>query len=238
MNNIEQPNIVSREEWLKARKEHLAQEKEFTRLRDRLSENRRELPWVRVDKDYQFHGPNGVETLADLFEGNSQLIVYHFMFDPEWEVGCKSCSFLADHYTPAIVHLKQRDITMVTVSSAPLEKLEAFKKRLGWNFKWLSSHGSDFNHDYHVTFTAEDKERGTIFYNFETREGFATETPGISVFYKDHEGAIYHTYSSYSRGLDMLISAYHLLDLTPKGRNEDELSYPMEWVRHNDSYEL
>ena len=228
--------VVSREEWLAARKELLKKEKEFTQLRDQLSAERREMPWVRVEKNYVFDGPHGKVTLADLFDGRSQLIIYHFMFDPEWTEGCKSCSFLADHYNPAIVHLNHRDVSMVTISRAPLDKLLAFQKRMGWTFKWLSSFDNDFNRDYHVTFTTEELENKTANYNYDFTEFPVTEAPGISVFYKDTGGNIFHTYSSYARGLDIFIGAYNLLDVVPKGRDEDGLSYTMEWIRHHDRY--
>lgn len=234
--NIEHPRIVSREEWLASRKELLPKEKEFTHLRDQLSAERRKLPWVRVEKNYVFDGPDGKVTLADLFDGRSQLIIYHFMFDPDWSEGCKSCSLLADHYNPAIVHLRHRDVSMVTISRAPLEKLLAFRKRMGWTFKWMSSFGNDFNRDFHVTFTAEELESNTANYNYEFKPFPVTEAPGISVFFKDNDGNIFHTYSSYARGLDIFIGAYNLLDIVPKGRDEDGLSYTMEWIRHHDRY--
>jgi len=230
--------IVTQEEWIDARKKLLAKEKEFTRLRDELGEAVRSLPWTRVREDYVFHGPDGVETLADLFEGRTQLIVYHFMFDPEWEDGCKSCSLLADHYDPAIVHLQQRDVTMVMVSRAPLERFEPFKRRMGWTFKWVSSHGCDFNFDYHVSARPEEVAKGALDYNYQNDMKFGgTELPGISVFFKDDDRTIYHTYSSYARGLDRFLGVYHLLDIVPKGRDEAGLPYGMDWVRHHDRYE-
>lgn len=229
--------VVSREEWLEARKAHLAKEKDFTRLRDELSRQRRELPWVRVEKRYVFDGPGGKETLADLFGGRSQLIVYHFMFGPGWEQGCPSCSFLSDHIDGALVHLAHRDVTLVAVSRAPLSQIEAFKKRMGWRFKWVSSFGSDFNYDYHVSFTKEEMAKGKVYYNYDLREFGSEEAPGTSVFYKDGTGAIFHTYSSYARGLDMLVGAYNYLDLVPKGRDEAELPWTMAWVRHHDRYD-
>jgi predicted dithiol-disulfide oxidoreductase (DUF899 family) len=229
--------IVSHDEWLSARKELLEQEKEFTRLRDKLSQQRRELPWTKLENDYVFDGPDGKESLEDLFQSNSQLIVYHFMFDPEWSDGCKSCSLLADHYNPAVIHLKQRDVTMVTVSRAPLDKLLAFQKRMDWNFKWVSSFENDFNRDFHVTFTPNELEEGTVNYNYEQKPFPMTEAPGISVFYKDENGDIFHTYSSYARGLDLFITAYNFLDLVPKGRDEGGLPFTMDWVRHHDRYE-
>ena len=229
--------VVSHEEWTDARRELLAREKEFTRQRDELSRLRRQLPCERVEKEYVFDGPQGRETLAELFAGCSQLIIYHFMYDPEWDEGCKSCSFIADHYDPSVVHLKHRDVTMVTVSRAPLDKLLAFKKRMGWSFKWVSSLGSDFNRDFHVTFTPEEIEQNTAYYNYRSGVAFPiAEAPGISVFVKDEEGEVLHTYSSFARGLDMFIGAYHLLDITPKGRDESAFSYGMEWLRHRDRY--
>ena len=235
--NIEHPRVVSRKEWLEARKELLRKEKEFTRLRDQLSAERRELPWVKVEKDYVFDGSDGKEKLSDLFEGRRQLIVYHFMFDPEWSEGCKSCSLLADHYNPAIVHLNHRDVSMVTISRAPLDKLLAFQKRMGWTFKWVSSFGNDFNRDFNVTFTEDELERKVANYNYKYGTFPVTEAPGISVFFKDDSGSIFHTYSSYARGLDLFISMYNLLDIVPKGRDEDGLSYTMEWIRHHDRYD-
>jgi predicted dithiol-disulfide oxidoreductase (DUF899 family) len=228
--------IVSPEEWVRSRKEFLKKEKEFTRLRDELSRQRRELPWVKVEKNYVFDGPDGKETLADLFDGRSQLIVYHFMFDPEWSEGCKSCSFFADQYNPAIIHLRQRDVSMVAVSRAPLEKLLSFRKRMGWTFKWVSSYGNDFNRDFHVTFTAVELASGAVNYNYDFKPFPVAEAPGISVFFKDNKGNIFHTYSTYARGLDIFLTAYNLLDIVPKGRDEDGLSYSMEWIRHHDRY--
>jgi len=233
---MEHHKVVSREEWIIARKEHLAKEKEFTRLRDELSRQRRELPWEKVDKAYVFDGPNGKESLADLFAGHSQLLVYHFMFGPEWSVGCPSCSFWADNFNNAIVHLNQRDVSMVAISKAPLEKLTAFQKRMGWTFKWLSSFSNDFNRDYHVSFTPEELEKGEMYYNYTIGKFGRDEAPGLSVFYKDKSKAIFHTYSCYGRGLDILNSAYHHLDVAPKGRGEVGLSYPQEWVKHHDKY--
>jgi predicted dithiol-disulfide oxidoreductase (DUF899 family) len=233
---MDRPKIVSRDEWLAARKQHLSKEKEFTRLRDKLSAERRELPWVKVEKNYVFDGPKGKETLADLFDGRSQLIVYHFMFGPEWEEGCKSCSFLADHIDGSIVHLAHRDVTFVVVSRAPLEKIEAFKKRMGWRFKWVSSFGNDFNRDYHVSFPNDEIASGKVYYNFEMQSFPSEEAPGASMFYKDGSGDIFHTYSAYARGLDMLVGAYNYLDLVPKGRDEVGLDYTMAWVRHHDRY--
>src|SRR5881296_975979 len=226
--------IVSPAEWLIARKDLLTREKEFTRLRDKLSAERRELPWVKVDKRYVFDGPKGKETLADLFDGRSQLIVYHFMFGPGWEEGCPSCSFVSDHIDAPIVHLMHHDVMLVVVSRAPLPQIEAFKKRMGWRFKWVSSHGTDFNYDYHVSFTKDEMAKGKVYYNYEMQE-WSEEAPGTSVFYKDGSGDIFHTYSAYTRGLDILLGTYNFLDLTPKGRNE---SGPMDWVRHHDKYQI
>ncbi len=229
--------IVSQEEWLAARKAHLAKEKEFTRLRDQLSAERRALPWTRVDKRYGFEGPDGKETLADLFDGRSQLIVYHFMLGPGWEQGCPSCSFLADHFDGALVHLAHRDVTLVAVSRAPLSEIERFRKRMGWRFKWLSSFGSDFNADYHVSFTEDEMAKGEVYYNYHMTRFPSEEGPGASVFYKDADGTIFHTYSAYARGLDILIGTYNYLDLVPKGRDEAELPWTMAWVRHHDRYD-
>ena len=233
---MENHKIVSREEWIVARQHHLTKEKEFTRLRDELSRQRRELPWEKVDKEYVFDGPNGKETLSDLFAGRSQLLAYHFMFGPEWKEGCPSCSFWADNFNNIIAHLNQRDVTMVAVSKAPLEKLTAFQKRMGWTFKWLSSFGNDFNRDYHVSFTPEELKKGEMYYNYRLGKFGRDEAPGISVFYKNENGVVFHTYSCYARGLDMLNGTYHYLDLLPKGRDEAGLSYTQEWVKHHDKY--
>ena len=227
--------VVSRDEWLIARKDLLTREKELTRLRDEVSRHRRELPWVKIDKEYVFDAPDGKETLADLFDGRSQLIVYHFMLGPGWEEGCKSCSYLADHFDGANWHLPHRDVTFVVVSRALLSEIEPFKKRMGWRFKWVSSHGNDFNFDYHVSATGEEKAKGKMYYNYETQELISDELPGLSVFYKDENGDVYHTYSTYARGLDILVGAYNFLDLVPKGRDEDPDS-TMNWVCHHDRY--
>ena len=229
--------VVSADEWLEARKTLLEKEKEFTRLRDELSAARRDLPWQKVEKEYVFEGPDGKETLVDLFGSCSQLIVYHFMFDPEWEEGCKSCSFLADHYDPSVIHLRHRDVSMISVARASITKVEGFRKRMGWRSKFVSSLGSDFNRDFHVSFTAQELEEKNGYYNYRDGAAFpATEAPGISIFRRSDDGELFHTYSSYARGLDILIGAYNLLDLVPKGRDEAELSYGMEWVRHHDRY--
>lgn len=235
--DVKNHKVVSREEWIAARKEHLAEEKEFTRLRDQLSQNRRELPWVKVEKDYLFDGRNGKQTLSDLFDGRSQLIIYHFMYGPDWEEGCPSCSFWADNFNGIDIHLKHRDISLIVVSRARLETLEAYSKRMGWNFKWVSSFGSDFNQDYQVTFTPDEMEKGEMFYNFGITRFPSEEAPGISVFYMNQQGEVFHTYSCYARGLDMLNGAYHYMDLAPKGRDEDDLPYTMAWLRRRDQYE-
>ena len=229
------PKVVSEPEWLVARKDLLTREKELTRLRDEVSRHRRELPWVKIDKEYIFDGPDGRQTLADLFDGRSQLIVYHFMLGPGWEEGCKSCSYLADHFEGANWHLPHRDVTFVVISRAPLSQIQSYQKRMGWRFKWLSSHGKDFNFDYHVSFTEEDEKKGKVYYNYATQEFISDELPGLSVFYKDENGDVFHTYSTYARGLDILVGAYNLLDLTPKGRNENP-DATMDWVRRHDEY--
>ncbi|MGZ4731883.1 MAG: DUF899 domain-containing protein [Terriglobales bacterium] len=228
--------VVSQADWLAARKELLKKEKEFTRLRDQLSRQRRELPWEAVEKRYEFDGPKGKQTLSDLFGSKSQLIVYHFMFGPGWKEGCPSCSFLADTFDGAAVHLAQRDVNFVAVSRATLPEIEAFKKRMGWRFNWVSSSGSDFNFDYHVSFSKDDKAKGKVYYNYEMMDFPSEEAPGTSVFYRNRSGEIFHTYSSYARGLDILVGTYNYLDLTPKGRDEDGLPHSMAWVRHHDRY--
>ena len=228
--------VVSPQQWLAARKELLAKEKEFTRLRDQLAQQRRDLPWEKVEKHYTFDTPDGPQTLADLFDGRSQLIVYHFMFGPDWPAGCKSCSFWADSYNDNIAHLNARDVTMVVVSRAPLDKLNAYKKRLGWTFNWVSAGEGDFNYDYHVSFTPEDKQKGEVYYNYGTYPYFSSDGTGISVFYKDDDGTVYHTYSAYARGVDMMNAAYQYLDLTPKGRHET--TPPQAWLRRRDEYTM
>ena len=233
--NIKNHPVVSREEWLSARTAFLAKEKEFTRLRDELSQKRRELPWVKVDKEYVFDGPDGKITLAELFDKRSQLIIYHFMFSPEWDEGCPHCSHWADNFNGIIVHLNQRDATMVAVSRAPRNKLAAYHKRMGWSFKWLSSFQSDFNFDYHVSFTPEEMSKQEAFYNFKLQDpGDDADREGISVFYKDENGNIFHTYSTYARGIDMMNVDYQYLDLVPKGR--DEAGQGPFWVQRHDEY--
>jgi predicted dithiol-disulfide oxidoreductase (DUF899 family) len=232
---MKHPRIVSEKEWTVARKDLLTREKDFTRLRDELSRHRRELPWVRVEKAYVFEGPKGKEKLGDLFHGRSQLIVYHFMLGPGWEEGCKSCSYLADHFDGPNWHLPHRDVSFVVVSRAPLSEIEAYRKRMGWRFEWVSSNENDFNFDYHVSFTKTEEEQNKSYYNYEEGEFINDELPGLSVFYRDQAGQVYHTYSTYGRGLDLLVGTYNLLDLVPKGRDENRES-TMDWVRRHDEY--
>jgi predicted dithiol-disulfide oxidoreductase (DUF899 family) len=228
--------IVSHETWTTARKKLLAAEKELTQRRDELARQRRELPWEKVGKVYTFDTPAGKKTLAELFGSHSQLIVYHFMLGPDWEEGCPGCSFVSDHFDGALAHLAARDVAFTAVSRAPLAQIEAFKQRMGWHFDWVSSHGSDFNFDFGVSFTPEQSAAGKVSYNYTDQEFSHDEAPGMSVFLRTEDGSIYHTYSTYGRGLDPLIGAYQLLDLVPKGRDEDDLATPMEWVRHHDRY--
>ncbi len=233
-----QHKIVSKEHWLEARRALLAKEKQLTRERDELARQRRELPWERVEKSYTFDSSRGKVTLADLFGGHSQLLIYHFMFGPEWKEGCPSCSYVSDHLDGAVPHLAARDVSLMMVSRAPLAKIGAFKKRMGWRFPWVSSFGSDFNFDYHVSFTPEQKIDGMVDYNYTLQKFPSDEAPGASVFYKDPStGEIFHTYSTYGRGLDSFLGTYTLLDLVPKGRDEDQLPFSMAWVRYHDRYE-
>jgi predicted dithiol-disulfide oxidoreductase (DUF899 family) len=227
------PRIVSHEEWLEARKAHLAKEKAFTRLREELARERRQLPWERVEKDYVFEAPEGRVTLGDLFAGRGQLIVQHFMFGPDWNEGCPSCSFWSDNFNGIDAHLAHRDTSFVLVSRAPIAKLDAYRKRMGWTMRWVSSLGSDFNFDYGVSFKPDEAAPK---YNFGTIKPYGEEAPGLSVFRRGEDGAICHTYSTYARGLDVLNGTYHLLDMTSKGRDEEELSFPMAWVRRHDQY--
>jgi predicted dithiol-disulfide oxidoreductase (DUF899 family) len=229
--------VVSRDEWIKARRALLAREKDFTHVRDALSAARRDLPWVKVDKTYVFDGSDGKVSLPDLFDGRSQLIIYHFMFGPDWEQGCPSCSFVADHIDGSTVHLAHRDVTLLAVSRAPFAKIAAFKKRMGWKFNWVSSFANDFNRDYHVSFAKDELAKGKVDYNFALTEFPIDEAHGVSAFYKDENGDVFHTYSAYARGCDMLVGAYNYLDIAPKGRDEDALSFTMAWVRHHDRYE-
>jgi predicted dithiol-disulfide oxidoreductase (DUF899 family) len=226
--------VVSQDEWLAARKAHLAREKELTRMRDQVSAERRALPWVKVEKNYVFDTTDGKKTLSDVFDGRSQLIVYHFMWLKEIEAGCPGCSFIADHIDSANLHLAHHDVTLIAASRGPLAKLQAYRKRMGWKFKWVSSAGSDFNFDYHVSATPDDLAKGKMEYNYETIDSAMEELPGGSVFYKDEDGAIYHTYSFYARGGDVLINAYNYLDMMPKGRNETTI---MDWMRRHDEYD-
>ncbi len=228
--------VVSREVWLEARRALLASEKEATHLRDKVNRERQALPWVKVDKDYAFDTPLGRKSLSELFDGRSQLLVYHFMFGPDWDQGCTGCSFLADNLDGAVTHLNNHDVTLVAVSRGPLAKLEAYKKRMGWHFPWVSSEGSDFNFDYHVSFTKDELENNRVFYNFDklAAEDAFDELPGMSAFYKDESGAIYHTYSSYARGIEEWIGTLMILDRAPKGRNENGT---MHFVKRHDEYE-
>jgi len=229
--------VVSHEEWLVARTALLAKEKAFTRLRDELSQQRRALPWEKVDKQYVFDGPNGKETLAELFENSSQLVVYHFMFPPEDDDGCPHCSFWADTFNGSSVHLPHRDVSFVAISRAPLAKIEPFKKRMGWSFKWLSSFHTDYNFDYQASFTPEEAHTRTVFYNYARTDLGSLDREGISVFYKDKSGSVFHTYSCYARGIDMMNATYQYLDLVPKGRGEAGHEDPQDWVRYHDRYQ-
>ena len=229
--------VVSRDRWLAERKLLLAREKEITRLRDELARERRALPWVRIQKDYAFDTPEGRRTLAELFEGRRQLLVQHFMLGPGWAEGCPSCSYMADHLDGMQVHLMQRDVTLRVVSRAPLAEIERFRARMGWRFQWVSSHGSDFNRDFGVSFTQEEIASGKVRYNYLTQAFPAEEAPGISVFYKDDADQVFHTYSTYGRGVEVMMGTYDLLDLTPKGRDEHNPGHTMDWVRHHDRYE-
>jgi predicted dithiol-disulfide oxidoreductase (DUF899 family) len=232
-------SVVSNDRWIAERKELLAREKELTRLQDQIARERRALPWVRIEKNYVFDTPEGRRTLADLFEGRRQLMVQHFMFGPGWEQGCPSCSFMADHTDGMNVHLAHRDVTLVAISRAPLAEIARFRQRMGWQFKWVSSNGTDFNHDFGVSFTPEERAKGNgeVYYNYGMQPFPAEEAPGISLFYKDDAGEIFHTYSTYGRGVEVMMGTYNLLDLAPKGRDERDVDYKMEWVRHHDRYE-
>lgn len=235
---LEQPRIVSAEEWLAARQELLVKEKELTRARDAVTALRRTLPWVKVEKNYIFEGPNGQESLSDLFGGRSQLIIRHFMFGPGWKDGCVGCSFASDHIDGALIHIEHRDITYVAVSRAPLAEIAAFKQRMGWRFKWVSAFANDFNFDYHVSFTKDQVARGKVYYNYDFREVWGEEMSGVSVFCKNPAGDVFHTYSRYARGDEDALGAYVYIDLTPKGRNETGPTFSLgDWVRHHDRYE-
>jgi predicted dithiol-disulfide oxidoreductase (DUF899 family) len=231
-----QNRIVSEEEWLQARQELLAAEKALTRQRDALARRRMAMPWRRVEKPYRFEGPTGELSLTDLFDGRSQLIVYHFMFAPDWDEGCKSCSFWADNFDGIPIHLGHRDVTLTAVSRARFAKLDAYRKRMGWSFPFVSSHDSDFNFDFHVSFTSEEMSAGKAYYNYAVRPIDVSDEQGISVFFKNEPGEVFHTYSCYGRGIDIVNGAYQFLDLVPKGRNEDASSFPMQWVRRHDQY--
>ena len=228
---------VPREQWIAARKKLLVKEKEATRLRDQLSAERRQLPWVKIEENYVFETLDGRRSLAELFAGRSQLVVYHFMFGPDWQEGCPSCSYVSDNIDPTLPHLAARDVKVVMVSRAPLAKLQAFKQRMGWRFDWVSSHGTDFNTRFHVSFSKEELAQGKVNYNYTLQEFSSAEGPGLSVFYKNAAGEILHTYSTYGRGLDAIMSTYTILDMAPKGRDEVQLSFPMEWIRYHDRYE-
>jgi len=229
--------VVPRDRWIAERRTLLAREKALTRLQDEVARERRALPWVRIEKDYVFETPAGRRTLAELFEDRRQLLVQHFMFGPGWEQGCPSCSFMADHIDGMRVHLAQRDLALRVVSRAPLADIERFRERMGWQFEWVSSHGSDFNHDFGVTFTPEELATGAVDYNYGLQPFASEEAPGLSVFAKDDAGTVYHTYSTYGRGVEVMMGAYRLLDLVPKGRDERDVAYKMEWLRHHDRYE-
>jgi len=236
LNAAHQP-VVSRDRWLAERRKLLAREKELTRLSDQVARERRALPWVRVDRNYVFNTLDGPRTLADLFDGRRQLLVQHFMFAPGWEQGCKSCSYMADHNDGATLHLAQRDVTFLAVSRAPLADIERFRQRMGWKFTWVSSYGTDFNHAFGVHFTPDEMSTGKVDYNYVRQPFPHEEAPGISVFYQDDAGEVFHTYSRFGRGVEVMMHTYPLLELTPKGRDEDDLDYPMAWVRHHDRYE-
>ena len=235
--NLGNPRVVSRDQWVAERKTLLAREKELTRLRDGIARERRALPWVGIDKDYVFEAPQGPRTLASLFDGRRQLLVQHFMLAPGWEQGCPSCSFMADHADGMTVHLAHRDVTFVAVSRAPLAEIERFRRRMGWKFTWVSSHGTDFNYDFRVSFTPEEVTRGNLNYNYGEWPLSSEEWPGVSAFYKNDAGEIFHTYSTYGRGVEVMMGTYNMLDLMPKGRDERDVDHKMEWVRHHDRYE-
>ena len=235
--NLAHHAVVAKDDWRAARRKLLQREKELTHLRDQIARERRALPWERVEKNYVFDTPAGPRTLADLFDGRRQLIVQHFMFAPGWEQGCPSCSFMADHTDGMTIHLAQRDVAFVAVSRATLAEIERFRRRMGWQFRWVSSHTNSFNRDFHVTFTPEEVASGEIDYNYSKGPAYLTEElPGVSVFCKDDAGAVFHTYSTYGRGVEVMMGTYALLDLIPKGRDERDVANKMEWVRHHDRY--
>lgn len=236
--DFKSPRIVSRSEWIAARKRLLEREKQLTRERDALNEERRMLPWVPVEKDYVFDSLEGKQTLADLFDGRSQLIIHHFMFGPGWKAGCPGCSFSADHMEGPLVHLEHHDVSLVRVSRAPLAEIEAYRRRMGWRVRWVSSVGSDFNYDFHVSFTPEQIAAGEVYYNYRMAKGEMEDLSGLSVFYKDADGGVFHTYSTYARGDERVDSTYMLLDMTPKGRNETGPYFNLgDWVRRHDEYD-
>ena len=234
--NLANHCVVTPDRWIAQRKKLLAREKELTCLRDEIAEQRRALPWVRVEKDYMFDTPQGRRTLAELFEGRRQLLIQHFMLGPGWEQGCPSCSYMADHTDGMNVHLAHRDITFVAISRAPLTDIQKFRSRMGWQFNWVSSNGNDFNHDFHVSFTPEEHAKGEVYYNYHMTDFPAQEAPGISLFYKNDAGEVFHTYSTFGRGVEVMMGAYFMMDLAPKGRDEKP-GQGMEWVRHHDRYE-
>lgn len=236
MDSLTSQPIVTREQWIEQRKELLKREKELTRQADALAAERRRLPWVRIEKTYTFQSPQGPVTLGDLFMGRPQLIIYHFMFGPDWAEGCPSCSMLADHADATLPHLAARNVTLAMVSRAPLPKIQAFKQRMGWRFPWVSSYESDFNFDFNVSFREEEIAKGSVYYNYKMQSFPSSEAPGISVFYRDAAGGVYHTYSAFNRGAEPLIGTYMFLDMVPRGRDEDHLEHPMAWVRHHDRY--
>ncbi|MHB8573415.1 MAG: DUF899 domain-containing protein [Candidatus Dormibacteria bacterium] len=233
---MESHPVVSSEEWMAERIALLKREKEFTRLRDELTAARRALPWTEIQDSYVFEGPEGEVSLGQLFEGHSQLIVYHFMFDPTWDEGCPNCSFWADHFDGVSIHLPHRDVTLVAISRAPYAKLRAFRERMGWGFRWVSSHGSDFNYDFHASFTPEQIQTGEALFNYRGGDPGGEDREGASVFYRNSRGAIFHTYSCHARGIDLLNGTYNFLDLTPRGRDEDGPEGPLAWVRYHDRY--
>jgi predicted dithiol-disulfide oxidoreductase (DUF899 family) len=237
--NITNHPVVSPERWVTERRKLLAREKELTRMQDEIARQRRALPWERIDKEYLFDTTQGKRKLADLFEGRSQLMVQHFMLGPGWEQGCPSCSFMADHTDGMNIHLAHRDVTFVAISRATLAEIERFRNRMGWKFNWVSSSGNDFNRDFHVSFTPQEKARGQgeVYYNYGMTKFPAEEAPGISLFYRNKDGEVFHTYSTFGRGVEVMMGTYHMLDLAPKGRDEEGLGYGMEWVRHHDRYE-
>ena len=228
--------VVSPEKWLEARLDLLAAEKDFTRRKDELARLRMAMPWELVEKSYQFEGPEGTLSFPELFDGRSQLIVYHLMFGPDWEEACKSCSFWADHFSGIAIHLNHRDVTLAAVSRAPIAKIEGYRKRMGWTFPWVSSFGSEFNYDYQVSFSPERQAAGKAYYNYVTQPNSLSEEVGISVFYRNEKDEVFHTYSCYGRGIELVNGTYQFLDLAPKGRDEDQLRFPMESVRRHDQY--